>query len=136
MYRARHSKCPTQGPGFPRSSRKKSSLPAVRERPEAQAWDWPSANNSPTTWERNFYSRIPAKKALPSSYEFRSVSSGRILLQRNMVDKFPVALLAICVVLTLTAASAGSSEWRFSSPQPHGNNILAMGFDRGVVWQI
>ena len=33
--------------------------------------------------------------------------------------------------------SAGAAPWRFSNPQPHGNNILDMALDSvGNVWQV
>src|SRR5207237_14203 len=40
-------------------------------------------------------------------------------------------------LLLLVIISATAGTWRFSNPQPHGNNILEMAIDSGgAVWQI
>src|SRR4051812_18469749 len=43
---------------------------------------------------------------------------------------------ALAALLTLPVFAAAGPIWRFSNPKPHGNDILEMGFQDGIVWQV
>ncbi|MGZ8919848.1 MAG: WD40/YVTN/BNR-like repeat-containing protein, partial [Limisphaerales bacterium] len=44
--------------------------------------------------------------------------------------------VSLGVIMCLLAGSVLGAPWRFSNPQPHGNNVLDMLFLNGVVWQV
>ncbi|HTG45677.1 MAG TPA: hypothetical protein VK633_14235, partial [Verrucomicrobiae bacterium] len=50
--------------------------------------------------------------------------------------RVPVLMPLFLLLLTLTNATAANLVWRFSNPHPHGNNILEMRLQDGLVWQI
>ncbi|HEV8540814.1 MAG TPA: hypothetical protein VGR78_00340 [Verrucomicrobiae bacterium] len=43
---------------------------------------------------------------------------------------------ALLAIVGLPVFAASGPVWRFSNPRPHGNDILEMGFQDGVVWQV
>src|SRR4051812_19404 len=57
------------------------------------------------------------------------------MLERSS-ERARVLAHGLLVLFTLPLFAATAPVWRFSNPKPHGNDILEMAFQDGIVWQV
>jgi hypothetical protein len=57
------------------------------------------------------------------------------MAKRRLIGARAVAS-ALAALLAVPMLAAGAPVWRFSNPKPHGNDVLEMGFQDDVVWQV